>query len=493
MTAATPRQCDSIVRHGLVIDGTGAPRRAADVAIDGDRIVAIGELSSMVGSIEIEAAGRIVAPGFIDVHTHDDGAVISCPAIPAKTSQGVTTVVVGNCGFSLAPLRPHGALPQEFRYLGEESAYCFPAVSDYVAALETRPAAVNIAVLVGHSTLRMDNMADIDRPATDRELAAMQTRLRESLESGAIGFSTGLDYGPNAAATTEEIVSIAEVLSPFGGLYVTHTRDYVDDIDLAIEEALEIGRRANVPVVLSHHQGDGPKNYGHAARTLGRIERASAGQSVAFDVYPYTCGGGTLLPRYVEMVERVVVTWSDPHPEMVGRDIAGIAAEWRCTLREATARLIPGGGLYFSLDEGDVRRILSHPMAMIGSDGLHNERIVHPRLWGTFPRVLGRYARELGLFSLEEAIRRMTGWPAERFGLPGRGQLRPGAFADLVVFDPERVIDRATYEKPDVPAAGIDLVMVNGLAVWRDGHSTGGCSGHVVKRNSARRSGDLDI
>ncbi len=440
----------------------------------------------MAGAIEVDAAERIVAPGFIDVHTHDDGAVVRCPSIPAKTSQGVTTVVVGNCGFSLAPLRPRGALPQEFRYLGEESAYCFPTLGDYVAALETRPAAVNTAILIGHSTLRVDCMADVSRSASEGEIATMQMRLQEAMESGAIGLSTGLDYGPNAAATTDEIVSVAQGLSRFGGLYVTHTRDYVDDIDTAIEEALEIGRRANIPVVLSHHQGDGPKNYGHAARTLARIERASADQPVAFDVYPYTCGGGTLLPRYVEMVERVVVTWSDPHPGMVGRDVTSIAAEWQCSLREATARLTPGGGLYYSLDEDDVRRILAHPMAMIGSDGLHNEKIVHPRLWGTFPRVLGHYARELGLFSLEEAIRRMTSWPAGRFGLVGRGSLKPGSFADIVIFDPKRIIDRATYEKPDLPAAGIDLVMVNGVSVWREGQITGDCAGRVLKRDSAR-------
>jgi N-acyl-D-amino-acid deacylase len=181
--AMAPSRSDVIVRHGLVIDGTGGPRRMADVAIDGDRIVAIGDLSSMAGDVEIEASGRIVAPGFIDVHTHDDGAVISCPEIPAKTSQGVTTVVVGNCGFSLAPLRPRGALPQEFRYLGEESAYRFPKMGDYVAALETRRAAVNTAILVGHATLRMGSMADVSRPATDREIAVMQARLGEALQS----------------------------------------------------------------------------------------------------------------------------------------------------------------------------------------------------------------------------------------------------------------------------------------------------------------------
>lgn len=486
MAMTIPRRCDVVIRHGLVVDGTGAARRMADVAVEGERIVAVGDLSAVVGTVEIEAAGRIVAPGFIDVHTHDDGAVIFDRTIPAKTSQGVTTVVVGNCGFSLAPLRPRGALPQEFRYLGEESAYCFPAVSDYVAALEARPPAVNTAILVGHSTLRMDSMVDVSRPASDDEIAAMQAQLREGLESGAIGFSTGLDYGPNAAANTEEIVAIAEVLSPYGGLYVTHTRDYVNDIDAAIEEALAIGRRANIPVVLSHHQGDGPKNYGHAARTLARIQEASTKQSVAFDVYPYTCGAGTLLPKYVEAVDRVVVTWSDPHPDMIGRDVASIAAEWQCSLREATARLIPGGGLYYSLDEDDVRRILAHPMAMIGSDGLHYEKIIHPRLWGTFPRVLGHYARDLGLFSLEDAIRRMTSWPAERFGLAGRGLLRPDGFADIVIFDPEHIVDRATYDNPELPAAGIDLVMVNGIPVWRDAKSTGERSGQVAKYDHAR-------
>jgi N-acyl-D-amino-acid deacylase len=180
------------------------------------------------------------------------------------------------------------------------------------------------------------------------------------------------------------------------------------------------------------------------------------------------------------------VTWSDPHPETIGRDVASIATEWQCSLREATARLIPGGGLYYSLEEDDVRRILAHPMAMIGSDGLHYDKIIHPRLWGTFPRVLGHYARDLGLFSLEDAIRRMTSWPAERFGLAGRGFLRPGGFADIVIFDPGHIIDRATYDNPEVPAAGIDLVMVNGIPVWRDGKSTGERGGRVAKHDRAR-------
>lgn len=471
---------DIIFRGGAIIDGTGAPCMRGDVAVSGSRIAAVGDLGGLAADLDIDATGRVVAPGFVDAHTHDDGLLVVNPEMTPKVSQGVTTVVVGNCGFSLAPLTRTGALPQEFRYLGADDDYRYRTFADFVDRLVTTPAATNAVMLVGHSTLRVGAMEDTDRPASDSEITRMRRALRDSLAAGAAGFSTGLEYAPNTRATTDEIVALAEELAPAGGLYVTHIRDYVVDLDGAMEEALEIGRRARVPVVLSHHQGDGPRNYGHAPRTLARIERAAAEQPVGFDVYPYPAGAGTLLPDQVEAVERVVITWSEVRPDAAGRDLADVAREMGVSLKEAAQRLIPGGAIYYSLDEGDVRRIVAHPQAMIGSDGLPLDRMVHPRLWGTFPRVLGHYARDLGLLTLESAVHKMTGLSAERFGLRDRGRIAVGCVADLVMFDPAAVIDRATFDNPTRPSVGIDLVMVAGETVWRDGRATGARPGRPL-------------
>ncbi|HWA43533.1 MAG TPA: D-aminoacylase [Hypericibacter adhaerens] len=480
-----PARADQVLRGGSVIDGSGQARYRADVAIDKGRIAAIGDLGRTVGTIERDVTGLIVAPGFIDVHTHDDGLLLVDPAMSPKASQGVTSVVIGNCGFSLAPLLPKAVLPQEFRLLGEDSIYRYPTMERYFAALEKTPPATHVAALVGHSTLRMGALRDLDRAATPAECAAMSRALDECLGAGAIGFSTGLEYPTNTAASTEEIVAVAEPLAAHGGLYVTHTRDYVDDIDGAMEEAFEIGRRAKAPVVLSHHQGDGKKNHGHAARTLARYDRAARAQPVGLDVYPYTAGSTTIMPEFVAEAERVLITWSDAMPQAAGRDLDDIARELELDRQEAAQRLLPGGAIYFVLDEGDVRRILAHPDAMIGSDGLPFGRKVHPRLWGTFPRVLGHYAREQGLFTLEEAVRKMTSLSAARFGLEGRGRITPGFAADLVVFDAGRIIDRATYDDPTRPAAGIDCVLVAGEAVWDGGRPTGARPGRVLRHGRA--------
>jgi N-acyl-D-amino-acid deacylase len=402
-----------------------------------------------------------------------------------KVSQGVTSVVIGNCGFSLAPLTPHATLPQEFRLLGNDEIYRYPTMARYFEAFDRAPAATHIAALVGHSTLRMGAMADLERAATPAVCAQMSRVLDECLGAGAIGFSTGLEYPTNTAASTDEIVAVAETLSAHGGLYVTHTRDYVDDIDGAMEEAFEIGRRVKAAVVLSHHQGDGKKNHGHAARTLARYDRAAARQPVGLDVYPYIAGSTTIMPDFVADAERVLITWSDAMPQAGGRDLDDIAREMQVDRQEAALRLLPGGAIYFVLDEGDVRRILAHPNAMIGSDGLPFGRKVHPRLWGTFPRVLGHYAREVGLFTLEEAVRKMTSLSAERFGLAGRGRIEVGFAADLVIFDAGNIIDRATYEDPTRPAAGIDAVLVAGEAVWEQGRSTGARPGRVLRHGRA--------
>ena len=483
MADSMPRSCDLAIRGGTVIDGTGEPGRCADVAITGDRIVAMGDLAGMAAEREIDAHGLAVAPGFIDTHTHDDHALIALSHMTPKVSQGVTTVVAGNCGVSLAPALIDRPAPQPFDLLGDHGGFRYGAFGDYVAALEDDPPALNAVLLVGHITLRYGAGIDDNRPASDAEIAAMETRMGEAMAAGAAGFSNGLDYDCCSRASTDEVVALAAVAARAGGVYTSHIRDYFDHVDEAIEEAFEIARRAAAPLVISHHQATGADNFGHAPRTLGMIERARARQPVAIDAYPYNASSKVLDPARARPGVRILITWSTPHPGCAGRALDDIAAGWDVGAREAAERLLPAGAVYFQLDEDDVRRVLAWPHTMIGSDGLPHDVHPHPRLWGAFPRVLGHYVRDVGLFALEEAVRRMTSLPASVFGLADRGMLREGAFADVVVFDPRTISDRGTYDEPAVPSAGIDLVMVNGGIVWQGGGHGGARPGRVLRRS----------
>jgi N-acyl-D-amino-acid deacylase len=482
---------DILIRNGLVIDGSGAMKRfKADLAVDGDRITALGDLAGHQGRTEIDAEGHIVAPGFIDAHAHDDIALLDQPNMRMKVSQGCTTVVVGNCGFSAAPLTPRERYPDDF-LLGDESWYRFPRVADYFAHLESQPAAVNAAALVGHAALRAEYVGDLNRAATPAEITQMRIRLAEALADGAIGFSTGLEYPSCRAADTAEVVALAEIAGQAGAVYTTHTRNYDHHFREALDEALEIGRRAEVPVVLSHHQGDGPENAGHVAWSLPRIDTARGEQRVGLDVYPYNAAATIIDPVFVLSAARVLINSSQPHPEMAGRELDQIAAEWGIDREAAAVKLSPGGAIYFCQDEQDVQAILTYPPTMIGSDGLPGGDINHPRLWGSFPRVLGHYVRELGLFDLETAIHKMTGLTARRFGLIDRGKLAVGAYADVTVFDPGLVIDRATFAEPAAESLGIRDVLVNGAFVWRDSKPTGTRSGRPLKREA--RLGSLTL
>ncbi len=472
----------TLIRNGVVIDGSGSERCRADVLVRGDRIAAVGDLGGQPApACVIDARGAIVAPGFIDAHTHDDRALLSTPDMSPKISQGVTTVVTGNCGVSLAPLVGRDP-PPPLTLLGDRHWYRFPSVDAYARAVEASPPAVNALMLVGHSTLRVAVMEDLTAPATPTEIGRMAVLLDEALETGCVGLSTGLAYPTASAAPTDEVAVLAERLAAHGGLYATHMRDEGDRLVESVDETLEIGRRAGVPVVISHHKAAGRHNWGKTRETLVRIDAAARRQKVDFDVYPYAATSTVLLPEFVARAERVMMSWSIPHPEMAGRDLDGICHEWGCTVEEAIERLLPAGAIYFMLDENEVQSVLRFPRAMIGSDGLPHDRFPHPRLWGTFPRVLGHYARELGLFSLEQAVHRMTGLTASVYGLAERGAIRVGAYADLVIFDAERVIDRADYARPCEPAAGIDLVMVNGQTVWTAGAWTGRCPGRLLRR-----------
>ncbi|MSP68309.1 MAG: D-aminoacylase [Alphaproteobacteria bacterium] len=473
---------DRLIRGARVVDGSGGPVYPADVAIAGGRIVAVGDLGPMAAAETIEADGLHLAPGFIDAHTHDDRALLSDPDMTPKVSQGVTTVVVGNCGVSLSPLVLDRRPPPPLDLLGDQSWYRFGRVADYTAALAAAPAAVNAAFLVGHQTLRVGVMDRLDRPATATETLEMRRRLEEGLRAGALGLSTGLAYEPAAAATTEEVIALAEALAAHGGLYATHLRDEGDRLAEAVEEALLIGRVASAPVVLSHHKAVGAANHGKVAATLARISQAGLTQEVGLDVYPYTAGSTVLSPARVERAEKVLITWSVPRPEAAGRDLAELAAAEGVSVAVMAERLLPAGAIYFLMSEADVRRVLAHPEAMIGSDGLYHDARPHPRLWGTFPRVLGHYARDLGLFSLPEAVRRMTALPARRFGFSDRGRIRPGAHADLVLFDAGAILDRATYAEPDRPAAGVHAVLVAGTTVFAAGRPTGARPGRLLRR-----------
>jgi N-acyl-D-amino-acid deacylase len=374
--------------------------------------------------------------------------------------------------------------PPPMNLLGSREAYAFPRFADYAAALAETVPAVNTAALVGHSALRLATMSDVRAGASEDEIAAMLDLVDEAMESGAAGFSTGLFYPTNAAANVDEVATLATRFAERGGVYATHMRDETDRVLDSIDEALSTAGRAKIQLVISHHKCAHPRNWGRTKETLPKIEAASHRQPVALDCYPYTAGSTNLRADLVTDDYRIMIAWSRPHPEASGRDLADIAGEWGVDLHEAARRLDPAGAIYFQMNEDDVRRVMSFPLAMIGSDGLPHDDHPHPRLWGTFPRVIGHYARDEALFPLETAIHKMTGLTAGVFRLRDRGRIAAGCFADLVVFDPETIIDRATYDEPRVLSAGIDKVFVNGRlsydaggVVARAGRLVGGAQG----------------
>ena len=480
MATEQSKTCDLILVGGDVVDGTGAPRRRADVAVRDDRIVAIGELADWHAGQRVDVSNQVVAPGFIDVHTHDDYALLAKPDMDMKVSQGVTSVVVGNCGISLAPLT-FTEMEPGLALLGDEQAFRFPKMGQFLDAIDDAPAALNAVFLVGHTTLRFGTLDRTDRPASSDEIKIMRDLLEEGLKAGASGMSTGLFYDPAIAAPAREVIEIGQVLKDYGARYVTHMRDEAAGVLDSLEETFEIGRECDSRAIVSHHKVQSGDVAGLSAQTLACIDHHGHNQPVGLDVYPYAAGSTILKPELFAKSKRVLITWSKAIPEAGGRDLKDIAAEMGVDIYEAAERLQPAGAIYFSMHEEDVQRILSHPNAMIGSDGLPFDAHPHPRLWGTFPRVLGHYARDLGLFSLEEAVRRMTSLSAMQFDMADRGTISDGNFADLVVFDPDKVIDTATFEKPIQAAAGIAHVFVNGREVWRDGQSTGARPGRALR------------
>jgi N-acyl-D-amino-acid deacylase len=474
---------DLIIEGGTVIDGSGAPGLRADVGIAAGRIVAVGDLHGEPAHQRRDATDRIVAPGFIDAHTHDDRLLLQTPDGPhPKLSQGVTTVIAGNCGVSLAPLRLDGTPPPApLDLLGREDWH-FDHFADYLDALDAYGPAVNAACLVGHSTLRVRHVADLTRNANADECSRMAADLDAAMQAGALGMSTGLYYPPASAASTAEVVAVGEPLTRHHGIIAMHLRDEGDAIDDALREGFLIGRTLGVETVLSHHKLIGKRNHGRSVQTLAMVEQAATHQSLCMDCYPYHASSTMLMASRVGQSSQVLVTWSDADPSAAGRSLFDLAKERGVTPEALVPQLLPAGAIYFAMDEDDVSRILAHPMTMVGSDGLAHDKVPHPRLWGTFPRVLGHYARERRLFSLETAVHKMTGLTASRFGLQDRGLVRVGHAADLVVFDAAKVADRATFEDPTALSTGIDAVFVNGRLACEDGRMVDAHAGRVLRR-----------
>jgi len=478
-------RCDILIRNAQVLDGTGTGSELLDVAVYHDRIFEIGTSLNYYAQESIDARGLVMAPGFIDVHTHDDTAVIRTPAMLPKISQGVTTVIVGNCGISATPVVLRGEPPDPMNLLGKAEDFRYPTFATYIDAVQDARPAVNVGVLIGHTALRNNHMDRLDRAATEAEAEAMREQLQEALDGGALGLSSGLAYLSAYAASTEEVLALAKPLEAAGAVYTTHMRTETDGILDAMREAFEIGRLSHVPVIVSHLKCAGIDNWGRGGEVLHALEIARTSQPAGCDCYPYTAGSSTLDLRQVDERVHITITWSTPHPEVAGQSLTQIAERWQTSQLKAAQQLQPAGAIYHSISEDDMRQILRHSATMIGSDGLPNDPRPHPRLWGTFPRVLGRYSRDEGLFSLAEAVHKMTGLPAQRFGLAKRGLIRKDYYADLVLFDPETIIDTATFSDPIRPAKGIMAVWVNGVLSYTSEGATGNRGGRFLPRGES--------
>jgi N-acyl-D-aspartate/D-glutamate deacylase len=536
---------DVAVHDAYLIDGSGSAGVRRDVGLHQGRIATVeaaGQLRDHPAGEHVEAAGLCLTPGFIDGHTHSDIALLASPDALPKITQGVTTEVIGNCGWSAVPGDHRHS--EAFQRTGRpifgypETPWTWSDLEGYFLALSKCGTAVNVAALVGHGALRASVMGFEDRAPSPKELEAMKAHLELALGQGAFGLSTGLAYAPGCYASTEEIIEVTRVVAKYGGIYATHLRDQGDRLLESIEEALEIGTATGVPILVSHHKTVGKQNFGLVKRTLARLDEThAAGVSTYSDTYPYLAGSSTMLPLLPPWVlaktdvplsqqlrdpatrERVkrdlqtglegwenrvrTVGWenifvarvaSKRNTALVGQSIAQIALQ--CGIAEADAMLDlladedgEVSSLIVNSCEDDLESVMRHPRTMIGSDGIDFGDRPHPRLYGTFPRVLARYVRDQGVLSLEAAVHRMTGLTAGVFGFTDRGMIRPGFVADLVLFNPDKVEDLASYEQPRQFANGILEVWVGGSRVLSAGQPTGARPGKVL-RNAARHQED---
>ena len=479
---------DLVVRDALIADGSGGPLASGDVTVAEGRIVSVGEPAQAgPGTVEFDARGELVcSPGFIDVHTHDDAALIRYPGLEFKVAQGCTSLVIGNCGFSGFPATG-------VEDIESIAGATWPDLDGYRGAVTAAGFACNAMPLIGHNTVRMLAVGPADpRAATPAELEAMRGHVRRAMEQGACGLSTGLIYTPGKWAGTEEIVALASAAAEAGGLYASHMRDEGEHLLDSVAETMRIGREAGCPVHISHHKAGGRANWGKVRDSLALIDES--GEDVTLDFYPYTASSGPMA-EYVTP-ETITRDWADrnrfgncpPFPEYQGRGVSAVAADEGITVGELAARILaaPGGrrtiSIGFGMSEEDLLTNVQYPQMMIGSDGIPDlDGLPHPRLFGTFPRIFAEYVRGQGVISVPEAVRRMTSLPAARFGLAGRGSLTTGAHADLVVFDPAVIRDVATYEDPKREPEGVHWVVINGQLVYDRGRHSGARPGQLLR------------
>jgi len=523
-----------------VVDGTGNPWFKADVAIAKDKIVKIGDLNSEKAEEIIDATGLIVSPGFIDMHSHSDISLLINPRAESKIMQGVTTEVIGNCGFSVAPL-----LDENLHLIKEEIEAYYKDVKldldwrtfdEYIKKLEEKGVAVNVAPLVGQGTVRLAVMGIENRKPSTAEMRKMKELIEETMKSGVFGLSTGLIYPPGCYTKTDEIVELCKIVARYGGIYASHIRGEGETLIDAVREAIEIGEKASISVEISHHKAGGCENWGKVKITLRMIEKARKhGIDVTCDVYPYTAasfGLSSMLPPWIheggiekllerlknpEVRERIkndmlnglprwysplkaagwdktIIAYCPKNKKFEGKSVLEVSRELGLDPFEFAFNLLTEeegavSVVRFVLNEKDVINVISHPVSMIGSDGralspygILAEGKPHPRSYGTFPRVIARYVREKGVLPLEEAIRKMTSAAAKKLGLWNRGIIRPNMYADLVIFDFNEIEDLATFENPHQFPKGIKYVVVNGKIAVRGGKHTGLLAGKVLRK-----------
>ncbi|HET9983321.1 MAG TPA: D-aminoacylase [Longimicrobiales bacterium] len=527
---------DLVLRNATVYDGTGAPPVEADVAVEGGRIAAVGRRLSGRGRRELELRGLALAPGFIDIHSHTDLTLLVDPRAESKVRQGVTTEVVGQDGGSVGPWRDDELAETKEGYRKRYGVDIdFRDLDGFFRRLERQGAAVHVASMIGAGTLRGFVVGEDNRPATEAEIRRMQALVVEALKVGARGVSSGLEYTPGAFADTAELIALSTPMKGMELPYASHMRNEDDRLFAAVEEALAVGRAAGVPVEISHLKAQGAGNWWKQAPVLDTIETArKSGLDAMFDVYPYVAystGLANLFPTDVRdggnaaflarlrdpaMRERlesaarekvaklgswdavqVTSTSSDSLAWARGRRLGSLAQERRVDPYELLVQIIVGdsnraGMVGFGMSEENVEALLRHPLAAICSDagaravkGPLSEGSPHPRAYGTYPRVLGHYCRDRKTLPLEEAIKKMTSVPAARLKLADRGRIAPGLLADLVAFDPDKVSDPATFERPHQYAVGIPYVIVAGEVVIREGEHTNALPGRPVRAADA--------